>query len=257
MPTQSDGVVVVGAASGIGWAIVQRFAGEGARLFLIDVAADALARVDDELRRSGMPACGTATCDIADADAVAEAFASASRCLERFDVMVNAAGITRFRPFVDITPAEWRLIIDVNLNGAFFCSQAAARAMLGAGGGVIINIASLAGLQGEVLIAPYAAAKAALLNLTRTMARELAPFIRVNAVCPGEVTTPMMQQHVSYFASRAGETEEQQRDRMLANIPLRRFQTPENIASAVRFLCSDDASEITGQALVVDGGTLA
>jgi NAD(P)-dependent dehydrogenase (short-subunit alcohol dehydrogenase family) len=248
--------VVVVAGSGIGRAIAQDFAEHGARLFLMDRAGDALQRTAQSILAAA-DAPSTAVCDVTSPGSVADAFAAAVRSLGGLDTMVNAAGVTHLRPFLELTAEEWRETVDVNLTGVFLCGQAAARAMLDGRGGCIVTIASQAGLHGQRLVAPYAAAKAGALNLTRTMALELAPTVRVNAVCPGEVTTPMMQRRLAYFEQTEGITADQQRRAMLARIPLGRFQAPEGIAAAVRFLCSDDARDVTGHALLVEGGALA
>lgn len=174
--------------------------------------------------------------------------------------MVNAAGIAGYSRFLDLSVEEWMRIVAVNLHGAFHCGQAAARAMFTdrqGGDRCILTVASQAALHGQALIAPYGAAKAGVLNLTRTMALELAPHVRVNAVCPGEVTTPMMDERLRHFEETTGTPVESQRATLLDTIPLGRFQTPESVAAVARFLCSPDAGDITGQALVVDGGTLA
>jgi len=249
-------VVVTGAASGIGHAVARDLAAHGAQLFLLDRAAGALDAASTSLV-PGAPAVPAAVCDVAHEGSVADAFAQAVAALGGLDAMVNAAGIARFRPFVELTADEWREIVEVNLTGAFLCAQAAARALLAGDGGCIVTIASQAALRGQRLIAPYAAAKAGAVNLTRTMALELAPRVRVNAVCPGEVVTPMMERRFEYFEQADGIDVEEQRRAMLAAIPLGRFQQPESIAAVVRFLCSDDARDVTGQALVVDGGALA
>jgi NAD(P)-dependent dehydrogenase (short-subunit alcohol dehydrogenase family) len=129
--------------------------------------------------------------------------------------------------------------------------------MLSQGHGAIINLASQAAYRGQPDNAHYGAAKAGLVHLTRTMARELAPAVRVNAVCPGEVETAMMEAYLEFHCRREGVAIDRQRQELIASVPLGRFQTPASVASVVCFLCSEDARDITGQALVVDGGILA
>jgi NAD(P)-dependent dehydrogenase (short-subunit alcohol dehydrogenase family) len=149
--------------------------------------------------------------------------------------------------FVDISPQEWRQVIDVNLNGVFFVAQQAARRMLAGGGGVILNMGSTNGLAGYPYYAHYNASKAGVIELTRSMALELAPTVRVNAVCPGWILTPM--QAAEY-------TLEMQRS-FASKLPLNRLGLPEDVAALFAFLASDDASFITGQHFVIDGGEIA
>jgi NAD(P)-dependent dehydrogenase (short-subunit alcohol dehydrogenase family) len=251
---------VVGSASGIGRAVAADLGVAGAHVALLDVAEEAVATTAKGLRDDGVEVAAALACDVTDRSSVDAAFARTVDVLGGLDVMVNAAGIAGYGRFVDLTASDWMRIIAVNLHGAFHCGQAAARAMLAGAGErdrAIVTISSQAAFHGQALIAPYAAAKAAVLNLTRTMALELAPHIRVNAVCPGEVATPMMEQRLAHFAQSSGIPVDVQRDDLRAAIPLGRFQTPESIAAVVRFVCSPQARDITGQAVVVDGGTLA
>ena len=257
MSVRGKTVVVFGAAAGLGRGIAQEFVEHGSRMYLADRDADALRRTTRDLSERVAGVEGSVSCDITDHEAVTAAAQAALALMGSIDIMVNAAGITRFAAFTEITPADWQALIDVNLTGAFFCSQAAARVMLNQPGGCIVNVASQAGFRGQPHNAHYGAAKAGLLHLTRTMALELAPTVRVNAICPGEIATAMMDTTFAYFHARDGRTPSEQRDALRGSIPLGRFQTPASIASAVRFLCSDDAADITGQALVVDGGILA
>jgi NAD(P)-dependent dehydrogenase (short-subunit alcohol dehydrogenase family) len=163
------------------------------------------------------------------------------------DVLVNNAGISIRHRFADITPQEWRQVMDVNLNGVFFVAQQAARRMLAGPGGVILNMGSTNGLVGYHHYADYNASKAGVIELTRSMALELAPTVRVNAVCPGFILTPMQ---------RAEYTQEEQRA-FAAKIPLNRLGRPEDVAALLSFLASDDAAFITGQCFVIDGGEIA
>jgi NAD(P)-dependent dehydrogenase (short-subunit alcohol dehydrogenase family) len=217
-------VVVTGGTSGIGEATCRRFAEEGARV--VSIAVD-----DGE---------DTIVCDVADAAQVERAFEQ----IGAVDVLVANAGISIRSPFLEIAEDDWRRVLDVNLTGVFHCAQQAARRMET---GVILMTASTNGLTGHENYADYNASKAGVILLARTMARELAPRIRVNAVCPGYVLTPMQ---------RAEYTEE-----MLAAanemIPLERHAEPEEIAALFAFLASDDAAYITGAAIAIDGGETA
>jgi NAD(P)-dependent dehydrogenase (short-subunit alcohol dehydrogenase family) len=163
------------------------------------------------------------------------------------DVLINNAGISMRHKFLDITPEEWRQVIDVNLNGMFFVAQAAARRMLLAGSGVIINMGSTNALLGYPFYADYNASKAGVIGLTRSMALELAPDVRVVAVCPGYVMTPM--QEAEYTPQMLAEVNRK--------IPLGRHAQPEEIAALFAFLASEEAAFITGQCYVIDGGETA
>jgi len=214
-------VVVTGGSSGIGEATVRRFRDEGAHV--TSIALD-----------------GEIECDVADAEQVAAAFEQVGD----IDVLVANAGISIRAPFLEIREEDWRRVLDVNLTGVFLCAQQAARRM---DEGVILMTASTNGLAGHENYADYNASKAGVILLARTMARELAPHIRVNAVCPGYVLTPM--QRAEYT------------DEMLAaanaTIPLQRHAEPDEVAALFAFLASDDARYITGAAITIDGGETA
>jgi len=186
-------------------------------------------------------------CDVADAAQVERAFARVDELLGGVDVLVANAGISVRRPFLEIREEDWRRVLDVNLTGVFHCAQRAARRMVEAGGGVILMTASTNGLSGHPLYAGYNASKAGVILLARTMALELAPTVRVNAVCPGYVLTPM--QKAEYSPEMLAEVD--------AGIPLGRHARPEEIAALFVFLASDESSYLTGAAISVDGGETA
>jgi meso-butanediol dehydrogenase / (S,S)-butanediol dehydrogenase / diacetyl reductase len=222
-------VVVTGGTSGIGEATCRRFAEEGAHVASI--------AVDD--------ADGNIHCDVADAHQVERAFERVDETLGGVDVLVANAGISARRPFLEIGEDDWHRVLDVNLTGVFNCAQQAARRMTQ--GGAILMTASTNGLTGHPFYADYNASKAGVILLARTLARELAPAIRVNAICPGYVLTPM--QKAEYTPEMLAAVD--------ASIPLGRHARPEEIAAAFAFLASDDASYITGSVITVDGGETA
>ena len=236
-------VLITGGAGGIGTATAVRFLEEGARVVVVDRDASALARIEREL-----PALtGTIRADVADPGSVARAFEELDGLVGGLDVLINNAGISLRHSFTDISPEEWRQVIDVNLNGVFFVGQEAARRMLAGEGGVILNMGSTNGLMGYHYYADYNASKAGVIELTRSMALELGPRVRVNAVCPGFILTPMQETEYTMEMRRA----------FASKVPLQRLGRPGDVAALFAFLASDDASYITGQCFVIDGGEIA
>jgi meso-butanediol dehydrogenase/(S,S)-butanediol dehydrogenase/diacetyl reductase len=236
-------VLITGGAKGIGAATAVRFLEEGARMVVLDSDKEGLGRI-----QSQMPALsGTICCDVSDAQAVAKAFQELDGLMEGLDVLINNAGISQRKSFLEIAPEDWNRVLEVNLNGVFFVAQQAAGRMLEEGSGVILNMGSTNALMGYAHYASYNASKSGVVELTRSMALELAPKIRVNAVCPGFILTLMQEAEYTPDMLRAFEDK----------VPLGRLGKPEEVAALFAFLASDDAQFITGQCFVIDGGEIA
>jgi NAD(P)-dependent dehydrogenase (short-subunit alcohol dehydrogenase family) len=239
MPSDFNGrvVVVTGGARGIGEAICGAFLEVGARVVALDLLAPS----------EPLEGARYLQANIADPQSVADAFADIAIREQRVDVLVNNAGIQRVGLIGDLPPEKWSEVIGTNLTGAFLCDSQAVPIMRGQGSGSIIHVASVAAFNGLPGRAAYTAAKAGLLGLTRVMAVELASVgVRVNAVAPGFTRTGLVEQ-----ALRDGSLQE---DWMVERVPMGRLAEPREIAQVVRYLASDEASFVTGQVIVVDGG---
>jgi 3-oxoacyl-[acyl-carrier protein] reductase len=246
-------VLISGGSSGIGEATAQRFLEEGSRVHICGLTHD---EVDASLHRLSAfgPVSGEAA-DVTDPDAVHRVIANAQEALGEIDVLANNAGTAWREPFLEITPEHWDQMIRVNLRGSFLMAQAVASAMVSrARGGAIINMASTNGIGGEVDYAHYNAAKAGIVLMTMTMAVELGPAnIRVNAICPGAITTPLNKKNPPVVRADDDPIANLARPR----IPLGRRGLAAEVAAVYAFLASDDASYITGAEIKVDGGQLA
>lgn len=235
--------IITGAGSGIGLATAMRLAREGAAVML---AVRRLAGMNDHvvaLRRAGAPGARAVQCDVSDEAAVSLCCEETMRIFGRLDIIVNNAGMMRFRPLAQLRGADWLEVLGVDLLGAAFFTSQAFRCMKE--GGAIVNVSSVHAVQTTADVAPYAAAKAAMLSLTRSAAIEGEPLgIRANAILPGAVETRMLRDNPN-LASGA------------ETLGVGEVGRPEDIAAAVAFLASEDAAFVTGAALAVDGGRLA
>ena len=246
-------VLITGGASGIGAATAARFLEEGSRVCVLDRDATACGHLKHELAGLGEAGITSAiVADVTDLMQVEAAFAEAIRLMDGVDVLINYAGISIRHKFLDITPEEWERVIAVNLTGVFYVAQTAARHMwerfsVTQASGVILQTASTNGVMGYPYYADYNATKAGVIELTRSMALELAPKVRVCAVAPGYVLTPM--QRAEYSDAMLAEVNQK--------IPLGRHAKPEEIAALFAYLASDDAAFATGQVFTMDGGETA
>jgi meso-butanediol dehydrogenase/(S,S)-butanediol dehydrogenase/diacetyl reductase len=236
-------VLITGGASGIGAATAARFLEEGSAVCVLDRDAGQCERI----RRQLPGLAGTVGADVSDLEQVRAAFAETVALLGGVDVLINNAGISIRHPFLKITAEEWDQVIAVNLTGVFYVAQTSALHMWEQGKGVILQTASTNGVTGYPCYADYNASKAGVIELTRSMALELAPRVRVCAVAPGYVLTPM--QRAEYTDAMLEEVN--------GKIPLGRHANPEEIAALFAFLASDDAAYLTGHVYTADGGETA
>jgi 3-oxoacyl-[acyl-carrier protein] reductase len=239
-------VIVTGGARGIGRAIALSFVREGAKVALIDVNKEKLEVLKNEIGKEKGKVIAI-PCDITKSSDVKEMVDQVRKGFSRIDILVNNAGIIRRGTIETVTEEDWDRVIEVNLKGTFNCCKAVAGIMKQQGYGKIINVSSIAGKMGDITSAPgYGPSKAGVDALTKTLARQLAPHgINVNGVAPHAIETEMSAQW-----------SEERRKEIIASIPLGRLGKPEDVANAVLFLASDEASFITGEILDVNGGAL-
>ena len=239
--------IVTGASRGIGLAIARTLAAQGARVTLMARDEDALAAAAGAIGA----AAGWQPLDVADPASVAAAFARAGAA----DILVNNAGQAASAPFGRTDDALWQRMLDVNLTGVYRCIGAALPAMLDAGWGRIVNVASTAGLTGYRYVAAYCAAKHGLVGLTRALALEVAAQgVTVNAVCPGFTDTDIVRDAIANIVRMTGRTADEARAELAAGNPQGRLVRPDEVAHAVAWLCMPDAAALNGQAIAVAGG---
>lgn len=242
--------LVTGAASGIGRATAQRFAEEGAQVVVADVMDDGGTETVELIENEGGEAVFVHT-DVTNANDIEQMVDTALDTYDQLDYAVNNAGIEgTSAPTPELTEADWHRVIDINLKGVWLGMKHEIPAILDTDGGAIVNTSSVAGFNGFAELAPYVASKHGVIGLTKTAALEYsAQGVRVNAVAPGVIDTPMV--------SRTFEDDPEGLEQVLAAEPIGRIGKPEEIASAIVYLCSDDASFVTGFPMAVDGGYIA
>ncbi|WP_442900343.1 SDR family NAD(P)-dependent oxidoreductase [Geoalkalibacter sp.] len=244
-------VIVTGGSSGIGFAMAQAFAENGAHLMLLDIDKEAMTKAKANLERiNPQYEVATVSASVTDEDAIEAAFARCESGFGRIDILLNNAGIAINKPSLEVTPEEWRRGIEINLTGVFICAQAAARRMIRQKNGVIINMASMYGVASAPQRAAYCASKAGVVSLTKSLAVEWAPYgIRMNAIGPGYTRTPFVEELV-----RTGRLN---MESLRQRTPLGRLGEPEEMANIALFLASDCSAFVTGHTLIADGGWTA
>lgn len=246
-PSRGLRVLVTGGTSGVGEATARRFATDGAQVAVLGRRAGELERVIRDLGHGAV----AVVADVADPASATQGVEAAITGLDGLDVVVNAAGVAAAAPLESLDDAVWREVVDTNLSGSFYVARAAALHMKANGGGSIVNVASDLAAMGVAGLVHYAAAKAGVVGMTRGLAIELAPLVRVNVVCPGPIDTPMLRSGIEQSDDPAQAMREKR-----ASVPLGRLASPDEVARAIRFLAVE-GTFATGTSMAFDGGTSA
>jgi len=248
-------VIVTGGGHGLGATIAATLARAGAAVTVMGRDATRLGDTADDLVSRFDVTVRAVVCDVSDRESIAVAFAAATDALGSVDILVNNAGQARSAPFPETSLELWQRTMDVNLTGPFLCTQQVLPSMIETAGGRIVNIASTAALRGYATLAAYCASKHGLLGMTRALAAEVAQYgITVNAVCPGYTEGGMSEQAVQAIMAHSKVSAEEALAKLVRRSPRQRLTTQNEVAATVAWLCSPDASAITGQAITVAGG---
>ena len=237
--------IITGAGRGLGWAIAERLAKDGANVVITDIDGESAQEKADTLQQMNGLDCIAVEMDVSQWQDVEEMVERVLARFKRIDILVNNAGILGpYFPVMDYPEEDWDRVIAVHLKGTFLCCKGVLRVMKEQRSGKVVNMASVAGKEGNANMAPYAAAKAAIIGLTKTLGKEMAPYnVCVNCVSPALIETDM-----------AKEMSSEQRTLLTSKIPLGRLGQPEEVAAVVKFLVSDEASFVTGQCYDISGG---
>ncbi|RFA06579.1 hypothetical protein B7R21_19490 [Subtercola boreus] len=236
-------VIVTGGSSGIGAQITRDYRAAGARVAVVDLRPPAISSGEEYFH-----------CDITNADDVASVVGRIAQLFGQIDLLVNNAGYVTRGAADEISEEDWDKTFAINVKGTFLMTKASLPYLKQSPDGSIVNVASQAGIRAEALLSPYCAAKAAIVHYTRALALELAPAVRVNAVCPGFVETDMARKSLEEVARETDRAFAEVRTERMSVIPMQRFQQPSDISAAVRFFASREAREITGEVMSVAGG---
>lgn len=245
--------IVTGSASGIGRAIVERLAKEGAEVAVADIDIEAARKTAAEIRSSAI----AVKVDVSNKDSAEQMVAEVEKQFGPIDILVNNAGVSEIVPFLEMDETMWDKHLNVNLKGTFLCSQAVLKSMVKRNTGKIINLSSQSGKKGNSQYEAYCASKFGIIGLTQSLSAEFAPYrININAVCPGVVWTSLWDKMAPQYAAKRNMPLEQVKDYLASQIPLGRLCTPEDVAGVVAFLACSDSDYMTGQAINVTGGAI-